>query len=316
VSRRSHQTPFDFRIALYRTVRTIVIAAGAVAAVKFALFDSVAVQGDQMAPTILSGDRLLLLRTPLLPKIRDIAGPRIDCPVVFRSISSPGYSDCLRSAAAAGDTISIDSGTVLSTGDLRKTPLFNRPKTEIIPRSFAPRDFFAPLRVPAKDDVLFFNRLSLRDFFFARSIITQEHPKSAVTFKPYVMLDDSACSDYIIKDFTMYTGSIDSVPDSLRNDWFFWNRVDEFLREQHSGRRVSLYFTLSLDNTVLDEYRVSDDYYFMIADDRSAGLDSRIIGPIGRSRCTGVPVMVLWSIGTDEHGKRHLRFKRLGRFIS
>ena len=316
MSRGPRQTPFDTRVAIYRTLRTLLITAAAAFAVKFLLFDTVAVRGNQMAPTLVNGDRLLLMRLPFLPLTRHFFKPPCDKPVVFQSIATPKYSDCLRVVAISGDTVRIDSGTVISSRPLRKSPLFNRPKAELIPKSFAPRDFFNAYRVPAKNDVLFLGQMSLRDFFFARSVIAQEHPKSKVAIKPYVMLDDSACSDYIIADFTFYGGRIDSVPDSLCTDWFFWSRLEEYLVQRHSGRRVSLYFTLSLDNTALEEYRVSDDYCFMLADNRASGLDSRNVGPVGQARCTGGPVMVLWSTCRDDGGKRHLRFKRLGRFIS
>jgi hypothetical protein len=227
-----------------------------------------------------------------------------------------GSLGLLRVAAFSADTLHIDSGRVVASHAASRINSFKRDSAVLVPKSYAPRDFFAPYRIPAKGDLLVINKLSLRDFFFARSIIQQDNPKRRVTVKPYVVLDDSISSDYIISDFSFYGGHLDAVPDSLRNDWFFWNRFEEYLYQKHDNRKVSLYFTLSMDQTVIEEYRVKESYFFMLADNRASGLDSRYIGPIRRSACIGKAVMILWSHGCDEQGKWHFRFKRLGRFIS
>ncbi|MBN1307765.1 MAG: S26 family signal peptidase [Chitinispirillaceae bacterium] len=317
LSKTSFNPRFDVRVTVYRATLALIITAAIACVVKVSFVDTVKVAGDQMSPTIIRGDRVLMLRTPFLPPVRHFLKPPYDRPVVYKIPSTSGALGLLRVAASGRDTLRIDSGVVVTSRSGSRITVFHRQQpVEVVPESYSPQDFFAPYRIPAAGDLLLLDRLTLRDFFFARSVIQQEHPKRRVTVNPSVLLDDSLSNDYIINDFAFYSGHIDSVPDSLRDNWFFWNRLEEYLYQKHDDRKVTLDFSLSLDNTVIEEYRVKDSYFFMLADNRTTGLDSRYFGPVRRSCCIGRAIMVLWSHGNDEQGKWRFRFKRLGRFVS
>jgi len=310
--KRFQSTGFDLRIAMYQAVRLLIVATVIAFSVKYLLVDTVRMSGSQMTPTILPGDRLLVYRFPFIPLFNRFFKPPYDRAVVYRN----GHGlNVLRVVAASGDTIAIDSGKIASTALLPLSSGSFPAADGVIPEDYAPRDFFDTYRVPDKGTMLIMNRLSLRDLFFAADIIRQEHPDDSVRVKPYLMLDDSLYEQYHLTDFMFYNGSIDTVPDTLRNNWFFWNRLEEYLYQKFSDRKVSLYFTVQLDGVDIEEYRVKSTYYFLIADNRKNGLDSRYIGPVRRSRCLGRITMVLWSHGRDENGKWHFRFNRLGRFI-
>jgi len=306
---------FDLRITVYRAVKTLLAAALVAVVVKVVLFDTVRCSGNQMEPTIIRGDRLLVLKLRSLPLLSAFFAPPLDNVISFRSPFQPGTIGLLRVAASAGDTISIDSGQVLTGKPAERTRQFADQLAEIIPAEYSPRDYFRWYRVPRKNDLLLINRLSLRDFFFTRSIVQQEHPGKDVTIKPVLLLDDSVCTGYAATDFSLYTGALDSVPDRLRYNWFFWDRLEEYLYQKHDTRKVSLYFSLLLDGVELSEYRVKDDYYFLLADNRKTGFDSRYAGPVRASSCTGSVKAVLWSFGDNGQGKRQFRFNRLGRFV-
>ena len=223
--------------------------------------DSIRASGKQMEPTIVSGDRLIIFRTPFLPLIGGLFEKPYDKPVAFKNITTSKSLDILRVAAFSNDTLRIDSGKVIATRQkLPRINFFGQSLPEIIPEEYAPRDFFNPYRIPARGDLIFLNKLSLRDFFFTKSIIEQEYPNKSVSISPYLLLDDSICNDYIITDFAFYSGHLDSVPDSLHGDWFFWNRLEEYLYQKHDDQKVSLYFTLSFDGTVIEEYTVKNSY--------------------------------------------------------
>jgi len=306
---------FDARIAVYKALRLLFITAISVFAVKVVLFDVVTINSGRMSPSIMQGDRVLVLRTPYLPLLRNLSNPPIGRPLLFRSIVNPGGFDLLRVAAAGGDTLRIDSGRVVSTRYVDRIKVSGEKAADIVPATYAPRDFFAPYRIPCRGETLMLNKLSLREFFFAASMVRQENRGSTVTVKPYLIIEDSVCNDYIITDFAFYHGRIDSVPDSLGRDWFFWSRLEEYLHQKHGGERFSLYFSLSIDNTVMEEYMIKESHLFMLADNRNDGFDSRYFGPVSSAVCTGRPVMVLWSRGKDAQGHNRLRFKRFGRFI-
>ena len=312
---RHYRNGFDLRITVYTAAKALLAAALLAFLVKSVLIDTVRCDGTSMEPTILKGDRLFILRLGTLPFLRSLVAPPVDKVIAFRSPFQEKSIGLLRVAACGGDTISIDSGRVISSRTLEHTRSFSEKLPDIVPAEFSPRDFFPWYRVPRKNDLLLINRLSLRDFFFTSSIIRQEHPGQTVVISPVLLLDDSVCTSYTPSDFSLYSGALDSVPDSLRYDWFFWDRLEEYLYRKHDTRKVSLYFSLQLDGVELSEYRVSDDYYFLLADNRKSGFDSRYAGPVRADRCRGTARMVLWSFGSDEGKKRHFRFNRLGRFI-
>lgn len=302
----------DLRVTVYHMVRIIIIAAILAFLVKATLIDTVRMSGSQMSPSIINGDRLLTLRTPYIPVFRRLFTPPYDKALVFRNAEG---LNILRVAAASGDSLSLDSGTVFAQVPLPVINSFQLSKDDLVPEEYAPRDFFSTYHLPGKGTNLIINRLSLRDLFFTVDIIRQEHTDDTVTIKPYLLLDDSVHSNYELTDFMFYKGLLDSVPDTLKSNWFFWNRLEEYLYQKYSDRKVTLYFTVLLNNLEIEEYRVKDDYYFLIADNRRSGLDSRYTGPVRKSRCFGRVAMVLWSHGKSEDNKWHFRFNRMGRFI-
>jgi hypothetical protein len=311
--KRFQNTGFDMRIVVYHSARIIFAAIVIAFAVKCAFIDTIRMTGSQMDPSIINGDRLMIYRLPFIPIVRNYFRPAYDKPVVVKNGSS---LNVLRIAAASSDTIRIDSGKVFSTGHLPNIDVFSRSSDAPVPPDYAPRDFFDTYRIPGKNDLLILNKLPSRDFFFASSIIRQEHPKDSLFVKAYLLLDDSICANFSIVDFMFYKGSIDSVPDSLRYNWFFWNRLEEYLYQKYSDRKVTLYFSLFLGGIAIEEYTIKNDYYFLLADNRKNGLDSRYSGPVSRNSCLGRAVLVLWSRGPDEHGKQHFRFNRMGKIIS
>jgi signal peptidase I len=268
-----------------------------------------------MEPTILKGDRVLVLKAGTVWPMRGLFTPPYDKPVAYKSPFQPGTYGLLRMAAYSGDTISIDSGTVVTNRELPHIRQFSTGAGEVVPADYSPRDFFRSYRIPGKGELVMINRLSIRDFFFVRSMVQQEHPDVPVTVTPSLFLDDSACGGFRITDFSLYTGSIDSVPDSLRYNWFFWNRMEEYLYQKFESNKVALFFTLRLDGTELTEYRLLNDYYFLLADNRKTGYDSRYGGPVKKPLCIGTTGLVLWSYGNNGGEKSHFRFNRLGKFV-
>lgn len=307
-----HNTNFDMRVTLYHAARVLFIAAIGAIIIKNTLFDTIRITGDQMSPTVMNGDRILFLRIPFIPVGKYFFAPLYDKPVVFKTWRG---LNVLRVAGVSGDVITIDSAKVTSSVPLPTVNTHCTPEDEVIPGEYAPRDFFDEYKIPGKGTTLTINQLSHRDLFFTSEIIRQEQSKDTVYVKAYLLIDDSLHNNYPFSDFVFYTGSIDTVPDSLRNDWFFWYRLEEYLYQKFPENKVSLYFTILLNGVEIDEYTLKNDYYFLIADSRRHGLDSRYFGPVNKSHCFGRALMVLWSHGPGEDDKWHFRFNRIGRFI-
>jgi signal peptidase I len=299
-----HQ-PVDRRLLAYRIVKQIVLLVAVIILVKLLFFDIVAVQGDQMAPTIVRGDRMLVFRLPFLPLVRAIAIPSRNRVALF-DFPFDKTRGCLRIAGVSGDTVAIDSGVLKNSADaaLRIPPPAARLLRELLPPEFAPRDYLPALRIPGPGDSFALGSLDLFHFFSVLSIIRQENPSSGIRLQPVLSVDSTASSDYVIADFALYKGRLDSVPDSSRYNWFFWNRLNSYLHQViDSSRNACLSFDVFKDGTKVTNYRVKNRYVFLVADNWDRGLDSRYFGLIAADRVFGKPLCVLWSRDKKRLGK-------------
>jgi hypothetical protein len=239
--------------------------------------------------------------------------PSLGKPVVFDSPFEKKLRASLRIAGIWGDTVSIDSGVIVNS----RKPKFKFSRKEkgglIVPATFSPRDFFPSYQIPKKGTTLLLDSLPLRDFFFAANVVRQENKKSKITIKADLFVDDSLSNDYFIKEFALYKGTIDTIPAKYEFDWFFWDRLNQYLNATNEERSVALKFSLYIDNVKTSQYSVRDNYIFLLADNWSDGLDSRYIGPVKVSSLVGRVFFVLWSY--DKNSEKHLKTNRFGRIV-
>jgi signal peptidase I len=305
----------DRRIALFHGIIGAICLLLVGVMVKSCGIDTTVVHGNQMNPTLLKGDRILFFRTPYLPVFRSFRKSRIGIPVIFRDPSMPTKRNSLRIAGLPGDTVLVDSGTISLLNKSSIFPDIDNDTTEILPPDFSPRDFFKPYRIPAPGDTFDFSKLRLRDFFFAASVVGQENPEKIVDIKPELVLDDTVANDYIITDFSLYKGPFDSIPERFHTDWFFWERLREYIRLVNKEREVTIQFSLLQNESPLDSYVVRNSFIFLIADNWDHGFDSRYFGPVRTSLIEGKIFGVLWSFRAGENGKKRIRSGRIGKMI-
>ncbi len=302
---------FDKRVFLTtRLVRLLIIAAVALL-IKFCFIDSTAVRNAQMLPSIYPGDQILVFKTPSLPIAKNLFRLSLNQPVLFEFPGSLHKRNCLRVAGVPGDTISIDSGIVKNNSSLFKPPKTN-PALDILPADYTPRDYMVPYKIPRPGEILNLDSMSIRDQFFAISLIRQELPKETIQFVAKVMIDDSVSSDYIIKGFSLYSGSLPEIPDSLMNYWFFWTQLENYLKSLHPDSHVSLTFNVKRQSNELHKYTVKKRHYFLLADNWVSGYDSRYFGLVGQSNIIGRPFMIWWSTAKIS-GRNSI--SRIGRII-
>jgi hypothetical protein len=158
----------------------------------------------------------------------------------------------------------------------------------------------APFRLPERGHEYRLDSLTQRDFVFAASMRAQEYPRRDHDVHATLFVDGIPSNEYIIKNFLLYEGTFDSIPDSLDFDWFFWDRLRDNLRYSLENREVRLQFALMENGKKVEAYRVRHWFLFLLADNWESGFDSRYFGPVSAARLrAGVP-LVLWSTG----GKR------------
>jgi signal peptidase I len=312
--------PADSRMVLYRMARQAAFIVIVVLIVKIILFDIVTVRGDQMAPSIIRGDRLLSLRLPYLPVLPSSFGRSRGTAVLFTFPAGQklfpglgGQRGFLRIAGISGDTVAVDSG-VFRNSRLKSDKPFRSGGSipgDIVPADYSSRDFLDPMRIPSPGDTVRLDSADLTRFFWNVSVIRQENPSSNFSLKTQIAFNDTVVPDFRLIDFALYKGPIDSLPESLRFDWFFWKRLKEYLRQSSGNQAVTLSFALYKDTIRLTKYTVQRRYLFLLADNWKAGLDSRYFGPIAASRVFARPLFTVWSYAKPGG----LRLARLGRIV-
>lgn len=307
--------PVDGRLLLYRFIKWLVIVLTAAFICKFFLFDSIVISSSQMSPTILAGDRVLLLKTGTLPVLRNILPPLRKCPAIIKQPLLSASPMCLRVAGKSGDSIVVGSGML---------HIINKPNCifygiqkneELLPQSYSSRDTIPLFVLPNIGDTITMDSLNNRDFFFMASLVLQENPEISFTIVPQLFIDGNPVHGYMFKDFSLYKGILDSVPEKYQFDWFFWAQAKQYLENVYQKQQVDLLFSLKDPQTKIYRYVTKELSIFLIADDWCNGYDSRFFGPVPVSSLQGRIICTLWSFKTDEHNKKSLRLGRSFKII-
>ena len=211
---------FDAQTYLIKVIKNIVLVSLVGLVVKYTLFDTTAIKNNQMSPGILYGDNVLVFRTPSLPAVRSLFSPAFNSPAIFTVPLQKGKRSCLRIAGRAGDTIEIDSGNFYHNKKSYRSLSKYAPNIEVLPQDYSPRDFFSTYILPSAHNTIHMDSLSIRDFFFTYSIISQESKTATVSFNVDLLLDDSISNDYIINGFSLHSGPFKDISEPSKNEWF------------------------------------------------------------------------------------------------
>jgi hypothetical protein len=308
--------PVDGRIIAYRMLRWLVVVSLLSFAVKFFLFDTYRIENDQMSPTLIKGDQVIVFKLFSQWPFSAYFLPRHKSPVVAMTPLLFRSPLCLRVAARSSDSVSVSHGAV-------RVPSFPSLKfyaiphpSDVVPPDYSPRDSMASYTLPCIGDTLTLDSLSIRNFFFAVSLIRQENPQMQYTVRPVLYVDGKAVPGYVFKDFHLYKGSIDSVPEKFAFDWFFWDRANDYIVHAFSGKETVLSFSLVNETGPVFQYVVTQSCIFLIADDWMKGCDSRYFGPVVAKSIKGRVICVLWSLGQSNEGNLFFRIERLFKIIS
>jgi signal peptidase I len=307
--------PVDGRIIVYRSIRYATLVALAALVIKLFLFDTVLVRTDQMEPALKDGDRIIVFKTLHAWPFSALLAPMRKSPVVFSNLQNGGKPSCLRVAAVSGDSIVISSGTCRILNRHSAAFSSKSPFEELLPPDYSPRDSMPLYLMPRRGAKVFLDSLSLRDFFFAASLIRQENPKDVFSVKPALFVDGAPSDSLAIKDFYLYKGRLDSVPAQFEYDWFFWDRMRDYCSKSRLGKDVLLTFALQRNGARMYDYTFKKTCIFLVADDWQKGFDSRYFGPVVSSSVKGRVVCVLWSFGKSVDGKSYFRINRLFKII-
>jgi signal peptidase I len=307
--------PIDGRIIAYRIVKFTVLVLLCAAAVKLFVLDTVLVRTDQMEPAIQGGDRVLVFKLLRVWPLSEFLLPFRASPVVFANPALEGKPSVLRVAAVSGDSAVIRHGSCLILNKRASARSSLAAGEEPLPPEYSPRDSMPLYVLPAKGTSVTLASLPLRDFFFAATLIRQENPGERFAVRPSVFVNGTPVDTLRTNDFSLYKGRIDSVPAQYEFDWFFWDRMRDYLSHSQTGKDVALTFSLIRSGSRLYGYTFTKSCIFLLADDWQKGFDSRYFGPVVASSVKGRAVCVLWSFAPSGSSGAHQNANRFFRII-
>jgi signal peptidase I len=309
-------SPLDGRIVVYRIIRYFALVALAALALKLLVLDTMVVRTDQMAPTLQDGDRVVVFKLFRIVPLASLILPIRKSPVVFLNPVLDGKPSVLRVAGLPGDSLVVSDGrlTVFKRRPV-SFPLKASASGEVLPPDYSPRDSMPMYRLPKKGETVNLDSLSLRDFFFCASLVRQENPGDHCNVKPSLFLNGIPADSIFLRDFYLYKGWLDSVPSSFEYDWFFWDRLRDYLVHSQTGKDVFLAFSLMRNGAKMQEYTFTKSCIFLCADDWQKGFDSRYFGPVLASSVKGRVICVLWSFGKNSANAVRFKISRLFKII-
>lgn len=307
-------SPVDVRVMLYRIMKLVVICFAAAGFSKFFLFDTTVVLSRHMEPTIVCGDRILFGRLRLNPVVRGILGTPRGKPVLYRYPRSNLSMGIARIIAASTDTVSLKNAQIVTPRQPDSESKKSSLQTNPLPADYSPRDNCEPFVIPKPGETVDLTNCSLRDFVWYASMAEQENSPGTFSIVPELTLNDTIASRYSVVTFPLYRGEISMIPDSLRYDWFFWDRLKIHLQKT-AGEDQTARLDLELHdkNGTVNHYTVKSQFVFLVGDNWAGSFDSRFVGPVALKRVYGVVRAVVWSLGTADNPG--IRFDRFGRFI-
>jgi hypothetical protein len=307
--------PVDGRMVTYRIARYLLLVALAAAALKLLILDTMLIRTDQMAPTLAVGDRVVVFKLFHTGPLSAWFVPFRRSPVIFGSPVLAGKPSCLRVAAVSGDTVMIGGGTCRILNKHAQAFSSKAPGEELLPAEYSPRDSMPPYCLPRPGSTVNLDSLPLRDFFFASALIRQENPKGNFAVRPALFVDGVLQDSVRVRDFSLFKGALDSVPERFAFDWFFWDRLRDYLEHSQKGNNVFLSFSLLQSGVKMYEYTFTKSCIFLLADDWQKGFDSRYFGPVLAASVKGRVIGVVWSFGATGDKKSTFRITRLFKII-
>jgi len=300
-----------------------------------------------MEDSLLVGDFLLGLKfiygAPLLPYSRElginkrlpaVAKPKQGDVVIFKYPGTDAKDYIKRMVAGPGDVVRFVGNKKLIVND---TELILPPHGKYTGGNRAdPRIVnFAPLRIPAKGDVLSPDTMPVREFLFFKTLVHQENPTKRV-YMHFDLYIDGELANKTPLNFNGARLSLDDLQDgkftyknemTRRVEVFDINRIDDWttldyvldvVRRNFPEKSVIIRKKIFLGNDRIESYKVRNDNYFMVGDNRDNSLDSRYWGYLNYNFVKAKALILYFSY--DNTGPKwkfpaNIRWNRIGKLI-
>ncbi|OGJ87103.1 MAG: signal peptidase I [Candidatus Raymondbacteria bacterium RifOxyA12_full_50_37] len=214
-----------------------------------------------------------------------------------------------RCVAKGGDTVEVrDKVLMVNHQEVPEAPMGKHIDSRVMPNAFDPRDTFGPYIVPKKGEVLTLSDArSIREFFWARSLIYQENPTTPMHSVIKLYVNDSLYSEIPYKGalYVKYTNW----------DWHEMEKQLSLFQQKMPDASVRVAKELYLDGKRITEYTLRYNAFFMMGDNRDNSLDGRYWGFVSKKFVNAKALIIYFSWDSFEPVLSAIRFSRIGKLI-
>jgi signal peptidase I len=213
-----------------------------------------------------------------------------------------------RCIAVSGDTVVYREKVLYVNGqEVRLAPKGKHDDQRMLPPDLEPRDTFGPYVVPRKGQTFVFDSLSLREFYWVRSLVYQENPTSRLETVLSFYVNDSLYTR-IRQTGALYIKYTDW-------DWHALDRQIRTFRENVQKKQLRVKWEVTLDGRPITGYTLRKNAFFMMGDNRDNSLDSRYWGFVSEKFVKAKALIIYFSWDGLEPVTSAIRFSRIGKLI-
>jgi len=148
------------------------------------------------------------------------------------------------------------------------------------------RDFFGPVYIPKKNDVLKIKDLNLYELFCLEKYL--EYKETPFEYNLEILIAGQTLVELTRK----YTPN-SQMSDSIKH----WAESLNELLVQNKDAQISINISnIRINDEFVSEYKILEDCYFALGDNRDNSSDSRFWGYVPRLLIKGKPLIIYWPI--------------------
>jgi signal peptidase I len=330
---RQQNMPRDLRSILFDYAEVIAGTLVLALLIKFLFIGSYQVTRDEMAGTLLEGDRIFTNNAVYGVKIpfsdMSIPGPgKIgqNQIVLFRNPENPEKTSILRCVAVSGQTVEIkDKQLFIDSVPFLFPPTLAEKDDIIIQAKYLPRDNLPLIKIPGAGELIQLQGLSLIQFGYTESLLRQENPDWDLKTTAMLYIDSVPCPYW---DLSSYAGSQDIEHPSdkegrgmegiLENcSWLELNNILQFLKSRYPDKEIGFDLHFVLNSDTLQDYRVKYPCIYVMGDNWDNARDSRFWGFLSEHSVISRTILVYWS--KEKRSEKGyfsgIRWKRIALFL-
>jgi signal peptidase I len=194
-----------------------------------------------------------------------------------------------------------------------------------VERGIPIRDNFPAYRIPAKGEEYTLDTLSIRNFFWLRSLIYQENPTRELETVCSLFVRDTVKDSLHVKQIFKEKSALyreqyrDFYYAKFADDWTGLQQYINLGRQSYPQCKIHIKFRLYLDKKEITSYKLKYNAFFMMGDNRDNSLDSRYWGPVSKNFIKAKAFIVYFSWNSFasrlKFSPTKIRWRRIGWLI-